>query len=163
MVFIRKMEIIRATQENIPDIIFLNSFVQRIHRDQHPDRFRAPDDVKRDAFEFFDAILRKEENRVLVAYKDKEPVGYVWVTIDVIPENPFKNARKQMYIHQIIVHSDYRRQSIGTALFSEAENIAKLDGIKHFELDSWVFNTEAHEFFKRLGFETFNIRMWRDT
>lgn len=156
------MEIVRATKKNIADIIFLNSFVQKIHTHQHPKYFKHPDDVEKDAIRFFNTILDKDQNYIFIAYQDKSPVGYLWVTVDEVPENPFKHSRQQIYIHQFVVHEEYRHQSIGTGLFSEVTKIADYKGIKHFEVDTWAFNSGAQKFFKHLGFETFNIKMWLD-
>lgn len=157
------MKIVCATREHIPGIIFLNAFVHEIHRSEHPDHFKSIKDINKDATRFFKGILSKENHYVFVAYENEKPVGYLWVALDVISENPFRQARNQLYVHQIVVHKDHRRQSIGTALFAEAENMAEHKAIKHFEVDTWAFNSEARAFFKKLGFETFNVRMWRNT
>jgi GNAT superfamily N-acetyltransferase len=105
--------------------------------------------------------LSKEQNCVLLAYKDNTPVGYLWATFEQRPENPFKYAQTQVYVHQISVHDQHRRQGIGHALFGELENLAKEKGITQFALDSWAFNKNAHRFFEKLGFVTYNLNMWR--
>ena len=61
------MDIIKATKKEIPDIVFLNSFVQKIHVEKHPDIFKPvgnDDDLKK----FFGFILLKEESCILLAY-----------------------------------------------------------------------------------------------
>jgi len=69
-------------------------------------------------------------------------------------------GRRQVCIHQIAVHEKHRKLNIGKALFNEIKNLATNEGIDHFELDSWAFNTNAHIFFKKMGFETYKIKMW---
>lgn len=155
------MEIIKATNENVNDIVFLNSFVQEIHREHYPDYFKSSNLFSLEISSFFERIIRVENNFIFIAYKDKYPVGYIWFTIDNIPENPFKKGRKQIYFHQIVVHIKYRQQAIGRSLFKKAEAIAKHNNIDHYELDTWAFNSNAYSFFKKLGFETFNIKMWK--
>ena len=157
------MEIEKAKNENVNDIVVLNSFVQEIHREHHPDHFKSSNLISSEISGFFDRIIKTENNFIYIAYKDNYPVGYIWFTIDNIPENLFKTGRKQIYIHQIVVHKQYRQQAIGRSLFEKAEMTAKQNNIDHYELDTWAFNSEAHEFFKKLGFETFNIRMWRNS
>ena len=155
------MKIDKATNEHVNDIVSLNSFVQEIHREHHPDHFKSCNLVSPEISGFFERIIETENNYIFIAYKDDNPVGYIWFTIDNILENPFKRARRQIYIHQIVVHKQYRQQEIGRSLFEKTEVIAKQNNIDHYELDTWAFNSEAHEFFKKLGFETFNMRMWR--
>ena len=155
-----KIKIVKATRDEISDIVFLNSFVQRIHAEQYPDVFKSLGNHK-EITQFFESILAKEQNCVLLAYSKNTPVGYLWATFEQKPENPFKHKQKQVYIHQISVHDQYRRQGVGQALFRELERLAKENGISHFALDSWAFNKKAHRFFKKLGFVTYNINMWR--
>ena len=157
------MKIEKAKNENVNDIVVLNSFVQEKHREHHPDHFKSSDLVSCEASNFFERLIKTENNYIFIAYKEDNPVGYIWFTIDNITENPFKTGRKQIYIHQIVVHKQYRQQAIGRSLFEKAEMTAKQNNIDHYELDTWAFNSEAHEFFKKLGFETFNIRMWRNS
>jgi ribosomal protein S18 acetylase RimI-like enzyme len=156
------MKIEKATKDKVHDIVSLNSFVQEIHREHHPYHFKSSNLVPSEVYSFFDHIVTSENNYIFIAYKDNNPVGYIWFTIDNIPENPFKIARKQVYIHQIVVHKQYRQQSIGKFLLDKAEVIARQNNIDHYELDTWAFNSEAHVFFEKLGFKTFNIRMWKD-
>ena len=154
------MKIIKATKSNIPEIILLNSFVQKIHVNHYPDIFKSSSD-KNDITHFYNGILEKEENYILVAFKADEAIGYLWAEFQQKPENPFKYEQKQVYIHQIAVHEQYRNQKVGYALFNKIEAIAKQNKINNFALDSWIFNTDAHSFFRQIGYETYKINMWK--
>ena len=157
-----EMKIIKASREEISNIVMLNAFVQGIHHDQHPDIFKPPQDDP-ELTTFFNDILSRENNVILVAYNKDAPAGYLWAAFEKRPDNPFKYGKRRVYIHQLAVHANHRKKKIGTALFQEIQKLAKMEGIDHFELDSWAFNTEAHLFFQKMGFETFNIKMWRKT
>ncbi|MBW1888880.1 MAG: GNAT family N-acetyltransferase [Deltaproteobacteria bacterium] len=154
------LKIKRASKNEIEDIVFLNRFVHKIHVENHPDIFKFPindEKIKR----FFMMIVDKEKHHLLVAYKDGKPVGYLWATLTLKPENPFKYEQKHFFLHQIAVHDQYRRQSIARTLFEEIESIASQNGVKDFALGTWSFNRTAHEFFEKMGFTTYNINMWR--
>ena len=154
------MKIIKATKNNIQDIIFLNSFVQKIHANNYPDLFKSlPDD--NDITSFYNEILDKEENYILLAVKGDKAIGYLWAELQQKPENPFKYEQKQVYIHQIAVDEESRGHGTGYALLSKLESIAKQNGITNFALDSWIFNKDAHSFFEQLGFTTYKINMWK--
>ena len=157
---IKTMKIVKASKKEIPDIVKLNSFVQKIHCNEHPDIFK-PVGNDSDVSRFFDHIINQENNYLFVAYQNETAVGYAWVALEKRPDFALKYGRRQAYIHQIAVHEKYRKQSIGKVLFNEIEKLATNEGIDHFELDSWAFNTDAHVFFKKMGFETYNIKMWR--
>jgi ribosomal protein S18 acetylase RimI-like enzyme len=155
-----KIKIIKATRKEISDIVFLNSFVQKIHAEHYPDVFK-PLGNHEEVTRFFEFILSKEKNCVLLAYSKNIPVGYLWAAFEQRPENPFKFEQTQAYIHQVSVHDQYRRQGIGHALFRKLERLAKEKGINQFALDTWAFNKNAQRFFKNLGFVTYNLNMWR--
>ena len=154
------MKIINASVKEVSDIVSLNAHVQEIHHNEFPDIFKPVSDDS-SVHGFFKYLIDQESNSFLLAYIDATPVGCAWYAIEEKPEFPLKYARKQVYIHQIAVHEDFRRQRVGQSLFKKIEVQAKEQGIYHFELDSWAFNTEAHDFFNKLGFETYNINMWR--
>ncbi|MBU4054324.1 MAG: GNAT family N-acetyltransferase, partial [Proteobacteria bacterium] len=124
------------------------------------DIFKPPQDDPELAA-FFQSIISRENNVILVAYIKGAPAGYIWAAFEKRPDNPLKYGKRRVTIHQIAVHANHRKKKIGTALFQEIQELAKMEGIDHFEMDSWAFNTDAHLFFQKLGFETFNIKMWR--
>ncbi|MCP4622412.1 MAG: GNAT family N-acetyltransferase [bacterium] len=154
------MKIVKASNNEIPDIIQLNSFVQKIHCEEHPDIFK-PVGNDADVSHFFNYIISQENNYLFIAYQNETAVGYAWASLENKPGFALKYGRRQAYIHQIAVHEKYRKQNIGKTLFNEIKSLAANEGIDHFELDSWAFNTDAHVFFKKMGFETYNIKMWR--
>ncbi len=155
------MDIIKAKKKDILDIVFLNSFVQKIHVEKHPDIFK-PVGNDDDLNKFFNFILSKETNCILIAYLEGKPVGYIWAAFENKPDTPLKYERRQVYIHQVAVHERFRRQNIGSALFSEIQSIARQEGFRNFAVDTWAFNRNAQRFFENLGFDTYNIKMWRN-
>jgi ribosomal protein S18 acetylase RimI-like enzyme len=154
------MKIIRATMNEIPDIVFLNSYVQKIHHEKFPDIFK-PTGNNKDVHKFFELIISKENNYLFMAYQEGVAAGYCWAAIEARSDSALKYSRKQVYVHQIAVHEKYRNQRIGRALFAEIEKVARQEGIEHFEVDSWFFNSGAQTFFNKLGFETYKICLWR--
>ena len=154
------MDIIKAKKKDIPDIVFLNSFVQKIHAEKYPDIFKRVGKDE-DLGKFFDLILSKDTNCILIAYIEGTPVGYLWAAFDIKPDNPFTYERRRVYIHHMAVYERFRRQHIGSALFNEMQSIARQKGFRNFATDTWAFNRNAKRFFGNLGFDTYNIRMWR--
>ena len=71
------------------------------------------------------------------------------------------NARGVMYIHQIAVAPEQRRSGVGSRLVQRVEECASELRLQTLALDSWMFNTEAHEFFRKLGFTEYRLDMWK--
>jgi diamine N-acetyltransferase len=155
-----KMDIIKAKKKDIPGIVFLNSFVQKIHAEKHSDLFK-PVVNNDDLYNFFDSVLSKKTNLILIAYMEGMAVGYLWAAFDCKPDNPLTYERRQVYIHHIGVHEQFRRKHVGKSLFDELKRIARNEGFAHFAVDAWFFNKNAQKFFKSLGFDTYNIKMWQ--
>lgn len=154
------MKIIRATKKNVADIVYLNSFVQQIHVLHHPDFFKPPiNDINNQ--NYFKAVLEKENNYILIAYKNNKAVGYLWAELQYQPELPLLYEQKQFYIHHVSVDDEFKGQGIGKALFNEIESIAEEHGINKLALDVWAFNEDAQNIFKKLGFSVYNVNMWK--
>lgn len=58
----------------------------------------------------------------------------------------------------LAVSVEYRRQGIGRALISYAENWAKEQGINIVRLNSGNSRKEAHKFYKAMGYDNKNCR-----
>ncbi len=154
------MIIKHATQDEVPEIVMLNEYVQKIHAEAHPDLFKYPTDAA-EMTTFFESIVSKPDHYCYIAYLDEQPVGYLWAAIQDRPENPFKYAQRRLYINHVAVHDQYRRHHVGQALFVKADELAQSLGITELALDVWAFNDTAQTFFKSRGFSVYNLNLWR--
>lgn len=97
-------------------------------------------------------ITLKEYKSLL---KKKEKVGISFVVNNKIAGiclATIKNRiEKSVYIDDIYVLSDYRRQGIATKLFEQIKKISKDMGAKSIDLTVWQFNKSAFDFYKSLG------------
>ena len=128
----------------------LNVFVQELHADARPDRFRRtrPDDVAG----WYRAVLSQPGARAWVADDPGSPVGYLLALVHERPSNPLVHGRRWCEIDQIAVAPERRRRGIATALVRKAVSAAQDEGIADIEVSSWSFNEAAQSLFQRLGF-----------
>ncbi|PDT84539.1 hypothetical protein CO669_31975 [Bradyrhizobium sp. Y36] len=61
------------------------------------------------------------------------------------------SARAGMYISDIAVHADARRQGVGSALMTKAKEWAADHGVTRLGWDVWKHNASAMQFYARLG------------
>jgi ribosomal protein S18 acetylase RimI-like enzyme len=101
------------------------------------------------------------DSTVAVAESNGEIVGYVYGATMHRPENDFKKTEKYMYIQQIGVRKDARRQGVGRALIAFIESRALASAVTGLQLDYWAFNTRAQSFFESCGFSASQITMRR--
>jgi GNAT superfamily N-acetyltransferase len=134
--------------------------VQRLHAEHYPDIFKMPqnDDF---AASFFEEMLVDPAISIFIAEENEEAVGYIFCKLIEQPENAFTVAMRLLLVEHISVRPAARGKGVGTALIKQAEILAKGLAVQRIQLDSWDFNTNAHSFFERLGFQKFNFRFWR--
>lgn len=139
----------------------LNAFVQNLHVENNPTRFRpAALDV---VAAWFQGLVGDPTVHIWIAEEDGKPVGYASMIVHNREQNPFCHARRFVEIDQISVHPDYRRRGIGRSLLQHIIRSAHAEGIRDVELSSWSFNAGAQEVFRSLGFEPKLIRFGRES
>ena len=151
-------------QANSSDSLLLSSLcmdVQRLHAENHPDIFKMPqsDDF---SVSFFEEMLANPMTRIFIAEENGEAMGYVFCQVIDRPETPFTYARRFLHIDQISVRLAVQGQGVGAALIERTISLGKELKVPKIQLDSWGFNTGAHAFFEKMGFEKFDYRFWRN-
>ena len=154
------MNIRNATSEDALLLSGLCRDVQNLHAQNHTDIFKMPesDDF---ADSFFKEMLADPVVRIFIAEQNGKAVGYIFCKLIERPETPFTFAMRSLHVDQICVRPTARGAGIGRALLREVEMLAMQLNVQRVQLDSWAFNTGAHAFFERLGFQKFMFRFWR--
>ena len=100
-----------------------------------------------DTTEKLNKLLNDKADLILVAELNGEAVGYVHaVDYDLLYAPHYKN------IMGIAVDPAYRRQGIGKTLLTAVEKWARETGAEAVRLCSGEERTDAHEFYKSLGY-----------
>jgi diamine N-acetyltransferase len=140
-------------------ISMLNEEVQNLHAQIHPDMFKPYDRASMTAA--MSNFLQDESCRAYVAYNDGIPAGYALFFIREVKENAFHYNLKTLYLDQIAVLSQFRRDGIGRLLMEQAENLAKELAISKIELDHWSANTVAAQYFRKSGYSLYKERLYK--
>ena len=137
----------------------LSMDVQRLHAEHHPDIFKMP---QNDGFavQFFNEMLANPLVRIFIAEEDGKALGCVLCKLVEREENPFTVAMRYLLMDQISVQPKAQGKGVGKALIEQVKILAKEWNVSRVQLDSWGFNTSAHAFFEKMGFEKFTHRFW---
>jgi diamine N-acetyltransferase len=134
------------------------SGIQQLHNEALPMIFKPPSE---DLFppEKLAALIHNPGSIVAVAETCGKVVGHVYGEVVTRAEDEFARADSYLYIYQIGVDDDARRQGVGTALIAFARDWARSLGLTALRLDHWAFNARARDFFEACGFSAMAVRM----
>jgi len=97
---------------------------------------------------FIDNLNNNNHSALFIAEIEKTVVGYLIVQGNHMPSSVSHRA----YI-VVGIHSEYRGQKIGTALFSHLDDWAKEKSMHRLELTVMANNTAGIALYKKMGFE----------
>jgi ribosomal protein S18 acetylase RimI-like enzyme len=153
------MKIRQAGMEDAETVAGLICDVQQLHAQALPHLFKPADDPAPFVADCRERILADPDSRVFIAEDRGKAVGYVVARVLHQPETAYTYARSVVHVDQISVRPGYQGGGYGRALIAAVVELARAEGAERVTLNSWDFNTQAHEFFYRMGFKVTNYRM----
>jgi GNAT superfamily N-acetyltransferase len=147
-----------ATLDDAGTIERQTSSLERLHNEALPMIFKPP---SADLFppEKLAALIQDPNCIVAVAETGGKVVGHIYGEVVTRAEDEFHQADSYLYINQIGVDGDARRQGAGTALVAFVRDWARAFGLKALQLDHWAFNAHARDFFEACGFSPMKVTM----
>jgi len=147
-----------ATLDDAEVIARQTSRLQQLHNEALPFIFKAP---SADLFPLqkLAALIEDPNGIVAVAEIGGKVVGHIYGEVVTRAEDEFNQADWYLYIYQIGVDDDARRQGAGTALITFIRDQARALGLSALQVDHWAFNTHARDFFAACGFSPMRVRM----
>ena len=147
------MDIRKANNNDITQMIPLLDQVSKLHIEKRPDVFKikSHEEIKSNLEE----MIKDESNIILIAEYKKIAVGVIICKVREINDHHtnFKNT-KVLWINEICVKQEYRRNGIGRSLIEKAKEIAKENNCLRLELNCWELNEEAMKFYENQGLTT---------
>ena len=122
-----------------------------LHRTARPDMFDGL--VSKYTESEVEKRLSNEDNGVFVAEIEGAVVGYVFC--EVIKEG----SGNTLYIDDLCVDENARKQGVGKLLVDKAGEYAKQKSCTCLMLNVWEFNENAISFYEKYGFTTRTRRM----
>ena len=146
------MDIRQANKNDITQMVPLLDEVSKLHIEKRPDVFktRAYEEIKSNLEE----MIQDESNIILIAEDKQVAVGVIICKVREINDHTNLKNIKVLWINEICVKQEYRRNGIGRSLIEKAKEIAKENNCLRLELNCWEVNEEAMKFYENQGLTT---------
>jgi diamine N-acetyltransferase len=103
---------------------------------------------------FENRITDRNQSAIIAEYKG-EKIGYLSAQINGAYE--YRSVPKFGVIADMFVLEDYRNLKIGTKLIKEFKKWAKKNGAKRIRVQAFAQNEKALRFYKRHGFDDYEV------
>jgi GNAT superfamily N-acetyltransferase len=101
---------------------------------------------------------RREHGVLLVAWREQEPVGSVYLWLAPAEERALRRELPDVPIlNRLQVTTAHRGKGIGTAMIAEAERLLRERGHKRVALGVSPANRRARRLYERLGFRDWGL------
>lgn len=151
-------QIRRAETIHIRDISRLLKQVLMVHHNGRPDLFRA--DTRKYSDADLEGILQDPERPVFVAVDEQERVlGYAFCVYDIHPDDPILTDIRTLYIDDICVDEQHRREGIASQLYEYVLQYAGRNGFERVTLNVWRCNPGAIKFYEHCGMVPYKVEM----
>lgn len=140
------MLIRKANIGDINQIVPIMIQIAQMHYDNRPDIFKlkTKSEIEHDLKE----ILKDKEKNILISVNESKVLGILIYKIKQVKEHANLKESMTIWIEELGVSKENRRQGIGKMLMSELKKITKDIDCQRIELNCWEFNEDAIEFYK---------------
>ncbi|MBU1046857.1 GNAT family N-acetyltransferase [Patescibacteria group bacterium] len=140
------------------------SFLEILEESEEKHRLGVPWRYKKPESEFFtkndfEKMIKDQNCNFLIAKEDEKVLGYIIAYKKEISETSILKPRKYIFINDLAVKDNYKRQGVGSLLMEKIEEWAREIKINEIELNVWFFNKEAFSFYEERGYKVFTQEM----
>jgi ribosomal protein S18 acetylase RimI-like enzyme len=154
------IEIVKATEAHIPDIVNLWIEFMEHHQDIDP-RFPAREDAHVSYEQHLREQMGAEDTLVLVALDGSRVVGY---SVSQVSKYPPIWAEREKYgfIDTMGITADYRRKGVGEKMLNKIFEWFASQDIERIELSVSARNEVGYSFWRKHGFKDFIHELYLD-
>lgn len=144
----------------VNDVIDLSREGHEYHQNKYPKFFKnfnieiARNDIEK--------ILLENKGVSFVAKVKDENIAYILCKIKYIEENDYRYGYSVLYIDQIVVKQEYRKNGIAQILIDRSVQKAKELKLDKVELTCWYGNKEALGLYKKNDFKETRVAFERE-
>ena len=145
----------RAKEKDIKDLLRLLEQVDLVHHLVRPDIFKIG--TKYSKYEL--SLMIKDNSRPIFVYDDNGVKGYAFTIFKKHINNPILTDIKTLYIDDLCVDKEYRKNHIGESLYKYVLDFAKKNNCYNVTLNVWYDNKNALAFYEKMGLSKLKIEL----
>lgn len=143
-------EIRTAQPKDCPRLLELLQQICALHSEIRPDLFQ--NGSSKYTVKSLEKLLDDSTRLTFVAVDEQDSVmGYIFCILIDHTSDSARCSNKELYIDDLCVDAQYRREGIGDALFKKAVSTAKELGCHNVTLNVWEGNDSAMRFYEKHG------------
>ncbi len=151
------MQIRKAEERDIADMIRLLGQVNMVHHLARPDLFKGPA-TKYNAEEL-KQMLDDEDNPIFVYDEENDAggssmLGYIFCRTEICEESPLRTGLRTLYVDDLCVDERARGKHVGKALYEYTVDYARRNDYYNLTLHVWGGNDGAQAFYEKMGMKT---------
>lgn len=151
------MNIRRAVESDIPDLLRLLVQVCNVHQNIRPDIFQL------DGVKYTEPVLRQllqdDAAPIYAAMEGETLLGYCFCKWKSYHGSTVCTNRKELYIDDLCVDEAHRGQGVASALYRFVRELARQEGCSFVTLNVWSGNEGAMKFYEKMGLRPRSIMM----
>lgn len=154
------MEVVvrEATMDDYTVLCDLFDEVDTLHRDRLPRIFQRPTGPAREQG-YYLGLIADDNVGLFVAEESEKVVGFVHAMIIDTPAIPVLVPRRYAIVDNLVVKSEFQGRGIGRRLMEKIHAWIAAKDAESIELNVYEFNQGAINFYHKLGYEIFSLRM----
>jgi ribosomal protein S18 acetylase RimI-like enzyme len=153
-----ELEIIQTSDHEV--VALLNKDVHDLHVSLYPEYFK---EYNYEAMnDFYQQIMGNSNFLFYIIMDQERSLGYVWLEIKEYQETAFRKSYRSVYVHQLSIIREYRNKGLGNRLMNKVNEIAKEKGIHKIELDYWMDNKMASNFYDKNDFKKYREFVYKE-
>jgi len=153
------IEIVRAEEKHIPEIVRLWEEFMDFHKDIDP-RFPMRKDAPLIWGKHLATLMTSDDTHILVALGGGHAVGFSISMLDKYP--PIFQRETCGFIAAVAITAAYRRKGVGQKMLVEILAWFRSKGVERVELTTTAQNAVASSFWQKQGFKIYMHRLYRE-
>tara|TARA_Y100000310_G_scaffold89559_2_gene86664 strand:- start:10771 stop:11262 length:492 start_codon:yes stop_codon:yes gene_type:complete len=149
-----------ALIDDLKSIQLLNKKLFEGEFDKYDDTINVDWPLSKEGEKFYEERISGSEGCAFVLVKGEEIIGYLVGSLS--KDEFYRNVKEIAELDEMYILEEYRNGGHGSLLYSKSLEWCKEKGVKRLKVLVTAKNKQAINFYKKKGFDDYNVTLERD-